>query len=171
MGAPVRRRGESQLREKPLVELYTDGACSGNPGPGGYGLILRYTDPRGVVHEKEHAEGYEETTNNRMELLAVIAGLTQLRMPCRVEIYSDSQYVVKAIEEGWLKNWVREGFREGKRTEVRNIDLWKALLPLLETHETHFHWVKGHAENELNNRCDRLAVSAYQKYLTKGDNT
>ena len=164
-------RGRKDLSDRPLVELYTDGACSGNPGPGGYGMILRYTDRRGVLHEKEHAEGFEETTNNRMELLAVVAGLTQLRFPCVVEVYSDSQYVVKAIEEGWLRNWVREGFREGKKNEVRNIDLWKALLPLLETHETHFHWVKGHAENELNNRCDRLAVGAYGKYLTKGDNT
>ena len=159
------------MNAKPLVELYTDGACSGNPGPGGYGLILRYRDKNGVLHEKEKSEGFEETTNNRMELLAVLQGLRELKKPCEVEIYSDSQYVVRAIEEGWLRNWVLQGFRSGKKNEVRNIDLWEQLLPLLHAHETRFHWVKGHAENELNNRCDRLAVAAYRKYLTKGDNT
>ncbi len=159
------------MSEKPRVELYTDGACSGNPGPGGYGLILRYTDKRGVLHEKEQSEGFEETTNNRMELLAVVNGLAQLKKPCEVEIYSDSQYVVNAVTKDWLRSWVLQGFRAGKKNEVRNIDLWEKLLPLLHAHETHFHWVKGHADNELNNRCDRLAVSAYQKYLSKGENT
>ncbi|MBQ4001880.1 MAG: ribonuclease HI [Lachnospiraceae bacterium] len=159
------------MKEKSLVELYTDGACSGNPGPGGYGLILRYVDQRGVLHEKEQSEGFPETTNNRMELLAVLRGLERLKRPCRVEIYSDSQYVVKAIEEGWLRNWVLQGFRAGKKNEVKNIDLWEQLIPLLHAHETHFHWVKGHAENELNNRCDRLAVEAYRKFLEKGENT
>ena len=170
MGALLSTR-EGILSEKSLVELYTDGACSGNPGPGGYGLILRYVDKRGMLHEKEQSEGFPETTNNRMELLAVVKGLSQLKRPCVVETYSDSQYVVKAIQEGWLRDWVRKGFRAGKKNEVRNIDLWEALLPLLETHEVRFHWVKGHAENELNNRCDRLAVSAYRRFLTKGEDT
>ena len=88
-----------------------------------------------------------------------------------MEVYSDSQYVVKAVLEGWLRDWVRKGFRAGKKNEVKNIDLWKELLPLLDTHEVRFHWVKGHAENELNNRCDRLAVEAYRKFLQKGEQT
>ena len=159
------------MSERSLVELYTDGACSGNPGPGGYGLILRYVDKHGALHEKEQSEGFPETTNNRMELLAVVKGLAQLKRPCIVEVYSDSQYVVKAIQEGWLREWVRKGFRAGKKNEVKNIDLWEELLPLLDAHEVRFHWVKGHAENELNNRCDRLAVEAYRKFLQKGEQT
>ena len=153
------------MSERSLVELYTDGACSGNPGPGGYGLILRYVDKRGALHEKEQSEGFPETTNNRMELLAVVKGLAQLKRPCTVEVYSDSQYVVKAVLEGWLRDWVRKGFRAGKKNEVKNIGLWKELLPLLDTHEVRFHWVKGHVGVEANERCDQLAKAEAMKFM------
>ncbi|MBP5225507.1 MAG: ribonuclease HI [Lachnospiraceae bacterium] len=144
------------------VEIYTDGACSGNPGPGGYGVVLRYTDRKGVLHEKELSAGFPETTNNRMEVSAAIAGLKELTRPCRVELYSDSQYLCKAFNEGWIRTWQAENFRRGKRNEVQNIDLWEELLKAMEPHEVTFIWVKGHAGNPVNERCDRLAVAAYE---------
>jgi len=140
------------------VIIYTDGACSGNPGPGGWGAILRYGDIT-----KELSGGHPETTNNRMELMSVIAALEALKEPCKVDLYSDSQYIVNAINDGWLDNWRKRGWRR-KEGEVKNIDLWQRLVPLLENHDVAFYWVKGHAENEFNNRCDALAVAERLKY-------
>ena len=137
------------------VELYTDGACSGNPGPGGYGVILRYGQ-----HEKTMSMGYRRTTNNRMELLAAIVGLESLNRPCEVILTSDSRYVVDAISQGWLKNWQRRGFRKSDGGPVLNPDLWQRLIPLLETHTVKTVWVKGHSDNPFNNRCDAMAVAA-----------
>ena len=144
------------------VDLYTDGACSGNPGPGGYGTILQFTDAKGTLHERTFSEGFPETTNNRMELLAAIIGLEKLTKPCKVELYSDSQYLCRAFTEGWIYGWIRSDFRRGKKDEVKNIDLWERLLAAKKPHEVTFHWVKGHAGNPLNERCDRMAVSAYE---------
>ena len=134
------------------VQIYTDGACSGNPGPGGWGCILMYGGKT-----KELSGGEKMTTNNRMELVSVITALEALREPCEAEIYTDSQYVANAVNLGWLKSWEKRGWT--RRTgEVKNTDLWQRLLPLLATHRVTFIWVKGHAENEYNNRCDELAV-------------
>ncbi|NLT13526.1 MAG: ribonuclease HI [Clostridiales bacterium] len=143
------------------VSIYTDGACSGNPGPGGWGAILMYGDK-----VKELSGGAPETTNNRMELLSVITALEALREPCKVDLYSDSQYVVNAVNEGWLTNWRKKGWRR-RDGDVKNVDLWLTLIPLLELHEVTFHWVKGHAENAHNNRCDELAVGERLKYAAK----
>lgn len=144
------------------ITIYTDGACRGNPGPGGYGSILRYTGPDGKVYEKELSAGYESTTNNRMEILAAVAALEALKKPCQVMLYSDSQYLVNAFRQGWLDKWKsNEWFRDAKRKEkAKNVDLWKRLDEALKPHEVTFHWVKGHAENPYNNRCDELAVAA-----------
>jgi ribonuclease HI len=142
----------------PLVTLYTDGACSGNPGPGGWAAILRY-DGR----EKELTGGEASTTNNRMELTAVIRGLEALTKPCRVMIYSDSRYVVDAINKGWLRDWIARGWRKaaakGRGKPVLNVDLWEQLEPLLLIHSIEFHWVRGHQGHPENERADRLAVS------------
>ncbi|MHB2155894.1 ribonuclease HI [Calditrichota bacterium GD2] len=137
------------------VEIFTDGACSGNPGPGGYGTILKYQQ-----HTKELSEGYFKTTNNRMELMAIIKGLEALKEPCEVTVYSDSRYIVDAINKGWLKNWVKRRWIRGKNEPVKNIDLWKRLLKQLERHKVQFIWVKGHAGHTENERCDELAVKA-----------
>ena len=139
------------------VTIYTDGACSGNPGPGGWAAILSY---KGV--EKEISGGERETTNNRMELTAVIQALELLKEPCAVEIYTDSQYVSKAITEGWLKKWKAAGFT--KKGGLKNAEMWKTLDGLLSRHQVTFHWVKGHAENEFNNRCDQMAVKEREKF-------
>lgn len=141
------------------VILYTDGACSGNPGPGGYGAILIYN---GI--EKEVSGGEKNTTNNKMEMMAVIKGLEMLKEPCEVEVYSDSAYVVNSIEKGWIYSWKKNGWRKADKKEVKNIDLWEKLLKLMETHKVTFLKVKGHADDELNNRCDRLAVSEREKF-------
>lgn len=140
------------------VELYTDGACSGNPGPGGWGTILIYNG-----HEKEMSGGEEQTTNNRMELTAVIKGLSALKEPCDVTITTDSKYVCDAINQGWLRKWVDNSWRKADKKPVLNIDLWEKLLPLLEIHKTTFVWVKGHNDHPQNERCDKLAVSEYLK--------
>ena len=140
------------------VTIYTDGACSGNPGPGGWGAILRYGSA-----VKEMSGGDPETTNNRMELTGVITALSALKEPCHVTLYTDSQYVESAVNLGWLESWQRRGWRR-KGGEVKNPDLWQALIPLLETHDVTFVWVKGHAENEYNNRCDELAVAESKKF-------
>ena len=140
------------------VTIYTDGACSGNPGPGGWAAILKYGS-----HELELSGGEAETTNNRMELSGVIAGLKKLREPCRVELYTDSQYISNAISLGWLQSWKQKGWRR-KEGPLKNPDLWQELDALLQTHEVTVHWVKGHAENEYNNRCDALAVREREKY-------
>ena len=141
------------------VILYTDGACSGNPGPGGYGAILIYNNI-----EKEVSGGEKNTTNNKMEMMTVIKGLEMLKEPCEVEVYSDSAYVVNSIEKGWIYSWKKNGWKKADKKEVKNIDLWERLLKLMETHKVTFLKVKGHADNELNNRCDRLAVSEREKF-------
>jgi ribonuclease HI len=141
------------------VTLYTDGACSGNPGPGGWGAILKYG-----AHEKELSGGAAETTNNRMELTAVIEGLSILRESCEVELYSDSKYVIDALSKGWVYSWQKNGWKKADKKPALNVDLWEKLLALLERHTLHYHWVKGHAENEYNNRCDALAVAESKKW-------
>ena len=141
------------------VEIYTDGACSGNPGPGGWGAVLRYQGK-----EKELSGGEAMTTNNRMELTAVIEALEALKEPCAVELWSDSKYVVDALEKGWAKGWQKKGWIKADKKPALNPDLWARLLELSETHELRCHWVKGHADNEFNNRCDALAVAAREKY-------
>ena len=141
------------------VTIYTDGACSGNPGPGGWGAILEY---QGV--ERELSGGEERTTNNRMELTAVPRALQCLKQPCIVELYSDSKYVIDALQKGWAIGWRSRGWRKADKKQALNTDLWAALLAECEKHEMHYHWVKGHADNPKNNRCDELAVAAYQKW-------
>ncbi len=141
------------------VTLYTDGACSGNPGPGGWGAILKYG-----AHEKEISGGAAETTNNRMELTAVIEGLSILKESCEVDLYSDSKYVIDALSKGWVWSWQKNGWKKADKKPALNIDLWEKLLPLLARHTLHYIWVKGHAENEYNNRCDKLAVAESQKW-------
>jgi ribonuclease HI len=137
------------------VQLYTDGACSGNPGPGGYGTILRY----GAI-EKEFSQGYKSTTNNRMELLAIIVGLEKLKEPCIVDIYSDSKYIIDALTKGWAKKWQKNNWMRNKKEEAKNIDLWERLLNLCDQHKINANWVKGHAGHPENERCDKLAVAA-----------
>ena len=139
------------------VTIYTDGACSGNPGPGGWAAVLRYG-----AAEKELAGGERDTTNNRMELTAVIKALEALKEPCAVTVYTDSQYISRAMTEGWLKKWKAAGFT--KKGGLKNAELWRDLDGLLQKHQVAFHWVKGHADDELNNRCDALAVAQRDKY-------
>ena len=141
------------------VTIYTDGACSGNPGPGGWGAILAYNG-----REKELSGGEAETTNNRMELTGVIAALQALKEPCIVELYSDSKYVIDALSKRWVYAWQANGWRKADKKPALNADLWEVLLTLVEKHEVRYHWVKGHAENEKNNRCDQLAVAESQKF-------
>ena len=141
------------------VTIYTDGACSGNPGPGGWGAIL---ECGGV--EKELSGGEAQTTNNRMELTAVIAALSALKEPCRVELYTDSKYVADAVTKRWVYAWKAKGWIKADKKPALNVDLWERLLPLLQAHEVAWHWVRGHAENEKNNRCDRLAVAQSQSH-------
>lgn len=142
------------------VTIYTDGAARGNPGPGGYGAVLNYVDPAGQLHVKELSQGYELTTNNRMELLAVIVALEALNRPCEVELYSDSQYVVNAFNQHWVEGWIRRGWKNANKKPVANVDLWQRLLAAKEPHEVNFHWVRGHAGNAQNERCDELATQA-----------
>jgi len=147
----------STLSSMKQVDIYTDGACSGNPGPGGYGVVLLYGSKR-----KELSGGFRATTNNRMEILGVIKGLESLTEPCAVTLYSDSRYVVDAIEKKWLDNWQRINWVRKGTGPVLNVDLWKRLLPLLAKHNVRFQWVKGHASNPENNRCDELARGAIE---------
>ena len=142
------------------ITLYTDGACSGNPGPGGWAAILRWQD-----HEKVLSGGEKLTTNNRMELTAVIRGLEALKEPCEVTVYSDSKYVVDAMEQGWALGWRAKGWKRRGSEEAKNPELWARLLELAETHRLRWSWVKGHAEDETNARCDALAVAESRKYL------
>lgn len=152
------------IPEKPLsdamnVTIYTDGACSGNPGPGGYGVILMYGE-----HKKELSGGEANTTNNRMELMGVITALSALNRSCTVDLYTDSQYIVNAITKGWAVRWRANGWMRNKKDKALNPDLWDTLLNLLDRHQVTFHWVKGHAENPYNNRCDQLAVAESKKF-------
>ena len=137
------------------VTLYTDGACSGNPGVGGYGGILIYGEVK-----REYSGAEEQTTNNRMEVLAVIVGLKKLKYPCKVDVYSDSAYTVNAFLNGWIFAWKKNGWKKADGKAVSNVDLWEELFSLTKTHEVTFHKVAGHADNELNNRCDELARGA-----------
>jgi ribonuclease HI len=134
------------------VTIYTDGACSGNPGPGGYGAVLLYGN-----HRKEISGGEPQTTNNRMEIMGVIKSLELLKEPCAVQLYSDSRYVVDAIEKGWASRWQQNGWMRNKKEPALNPDLWEILLTLLHKHKVTFHWVKGHAGHPENERCDELA--------------
>ncbi len=143
------------------VSIYTDGAARGNPdGPGGYGVVLEYVDPKGELHVKELSGGYVRTTNNRMELMAVIRGLEALNRPCEVELYSDSQYVVNAFNQHWIEGWIKKGWKRGKNEPVKNTDLWKRLLEAKKPHRVNFNWVKGHDGHPQNERCDTLATTA-----------
>ncbi len=140
------------------VEIYTDGACKGNPGAGGYGTILVYN---GV--EKELTGGYVETTNNRMELMAVIVGLKALKEPCEVTLYSDSKYLVDSISKGWVYGWRNKGWKKSDGSQALNVDLWKEILLLNDKHKVNYIWVKGHAGHDYNERCDALAVLSAEK--------
>ncbi len=143
------------------VTIYTDGAARGNPdGPGGFGTVIHYVDPAGKLHTKEISGGYKRTTNNRMELMAAIAGLEALNRPCEIELYSDSQYLVNAFNQHWIEGWIKKGWKRGKNEEVKNVDLWKRLLAAKEPHQISFFWVKGHNGHPENERCDFLATSA-----------
>lgn len=144
-----------------VVNIYTDGSARGNPdGPGGYGTILEYENSRGELHTKELSEGFEKTTNNRMELMAVIAGLEALNRPCDVNLYSDSKYVVDAFNQNWIDSWIKKDWKRGKNEPVKNIELWQRLLKAKEPHHVTFIWVKGHNGHPQNERCDELATKA-----------
>ena len=145
------------------VLIYTDGACSGNPGPGGYGAILIYKE-----NKKEISGSELDTTNNRMELLAAIAALELLKEPCSVSLYTDSAYLFKGFVDGWVYNWLRNGWKTSSKKDVENRDLWERLLKLSKTHKINWNKVKGHSDNELNNKCDELARKAIEN-LKKSD--
>lgn len=143
------------------VTIYTDGAARGNPdGPGGYGAVLEYRDSKGELHVKELSAGYKKTTNNRMELLAVIRALEALNRPCEIDLYSDSKYVIDAFNQRWIYSWMKKGWKKSDNKPVKNIDLWKKLLSVKEPHQITFHWVKGHDGHPQNERCDELATTA-----------
>ena len=142
------------------VSIYSDGAARGNPGPGGYGTLMRYVDPSGNMHERAFSQGYVCTTNNRMELLGAIVGFEALKRPCTVDFYSDSQYVIKAFTDNWIEGWLRRGWKNSQKQPVKNVDLWKRLIAAVEPHDVSFHWVRGHAGHEENERCDTLATAA-----------
>lgn len=144
-----------------FVKIFTDGAARGNPeGPGGYGTVLQYIDTKGQLHKREYAAGYKKTTNNRMELMAVITGLEALTKPCEVEIISDSKYVTDAFNQHWVDGWLKRNWKNSNKEPVKNIDLWKRLLKAKEPHKVTFTWVKGHAGHPENERCDKLATTA-----------
>ena len=149
---------------RPQVRLFSDGACSGNPGPGGWGTVLQFTDGSGNTHEKELSGGEAHTTNNRMELIGVISGLEALKTPCAVHVTTDSQYVVNSVTKGWVYNWKKKGWVKADKQPAQNVDLWERLLALLEIHQVTFTWVKGHAGHPENERCDALAVAERMKF-------
>lgn len=149
------------------VWLYSDGSSRGNPGAGGYGTILRFTDSRGVSHEREYSEGFPDTTNNRMELMGVIRGFEELNKPCRVHVVTDSQYVVNAFNKGWIISWQKHDWKGSDKKPVKNIELWQRLLKTLAGHEYSFEWVRGHAGHPENERCDHLATKAADGVLSK----
>ncbi|MCI6019439.1 MAG: ribonuclease HI [Clostridiales bacterium] len=144
-----------------FVKIYTDGSARGNPdGPGGYGVVMEYVDTKGQLHVKEISAGYKKTTNNRMELMAAIAGLEALNRQCEVELYSDSQYLVNAFNKHWIEGWIKKGWKRGKNEPVKNVDLWQRLLKAKSAHHVTFIWVKGHDGHPQNERCDTLATTA-----------
>ena len=149
------------------VTIYTDGSSHGNPGPGGWGAVLQFTDSKGVLHEKELSGGEPETTNNRMELSAPIAALERLKSPCEVMIISDSKYVVDAFQKDWITNWQKNGWKTAAKKPVKNVDLWEKLLEAMKPHRVSFVWVKGHNETEGNERCDRLANEAADRFTAE----
>lgn len=157
-GAPVEvpARGVAMMH----VEAWSDGSSRGNPGPGGYGSVLRYTDPAGVVHEREFSCGYDRTTNNRMELMGAIVALEALRRPCVVDFTTDSQYVCNAFKQNWIGGWQKRGWKTANKQPVKNVDLWRRLIAACEPHDVRWHWVKGHAGHAENERCDQLATEA-----------
>lgn len=143
------------------VEIYTDGSARGNPdGPGGFGTVMHYTDKNGTLHVRELSGGYVKTTNNRMELMAAIAGLEALNRPCRITLYSDSKYLVDAFNQHWIEGWMKKEWKRGKNEPVKNVDLWQRLLEAKAPHQVEFVWVKGHNGHPENERCDELATSA-----------
>ncbi|MGN0056232.1 MAG: ribonuclease HI [Atopobiaceae bacterium] len=142
------------------VVAYTDGSSRGNPGPGGYGVVLLYTDPSGVLHTKELSGGFHKTTNNRMEIMGAIAALEALKRPCEVELHSDSQYLVNAMNKHWIDGWQSHGWKTSAKKPVKNPDLWKRLVAATQPHRVQFVWVKGHAGHQYNERCDQLATAA-----------
>jgi ribonuclease HI len=148
----------NSIGEIPHVEIFTDGGCDPNPGPGGYGVVLRHPQKRA-----ETSGGFRKTTNNRMEIFAAIRGLEMLKKPCRVTLFSDSQYLVNAITKGWAAKWKRNNWWLNKTDRAKNIDLWQQLLPLCERHEVKFRWVRGHAGNRENERCDQLSSAALRR--------
>ena len=144
-----------------FVKIFTDGAARGNPeGPGGYGTVLQYIDSKGELHEREYSAGYKKTTNNRMELMAVITGLEALTRPCEVEVISDSKYVTDAFNQHWVDGWLKGNWKGSSNNPVKNVDLWKRLLKAKAPHQVKFTWVKGHAGHPENERCDKLATTA-----------
>ena len=153
------------MADKLEVNLYTDGACSGNPGAGGFGAILVYKSSDGVVHEKELSEGYEHTTNNQMELMGVIKGLEALIKPCKLTVTTYSKYVADDVNNNWIDGWITKNWKTSDKKPVKNQELWQRLLVAKEPHDVSFIWVKGHAGHPYNERCDVLAVTAY-----KGEN-
>jgi ribonuclease HI len=140
------------------VTIYTDGACSGNPGPGGWGAVMLYGD-----HRREMSGAEDVTTNNRMELTAAVMAMKALKEPCIIKLHSDSAYLVNCFKQGWYKNWIKNGWKNSKKQPVENKDLWQELLALMDIHKIEFVKVKGHADNELNNRCDELATGAIRR--------
>jgi ribonuclease HI len=142
------------------VTIYTDGSSRGNPGPGGYGAVLLYTDRTGTLHKKEVSEGFENTTNNRMELMAAIAALEALNRPCEVDLYSDSKYLTDAFNQHWIEAWIKRGWKKADKSDVLNVDLWERLLAAAKPHSIRWIWVRGHAGNPMNERCDELATKA-----------
>ena len=142
------------------VTLYSDGSSRGNPGPGGYGTVMHFVDSTGKLHVKELSQGYDTTTNNRMELMGVIAGLEALKRPCTITVVTDSQYVVNAFNKNWIAGWKKRGWKNAKKEPVKNKDLWLRLLAAKEPHKVSFTWVKGHAGHPENERCDELATAA-----------
>ena len=148
-----------------FVKIFTDGAARGNPdGPGGYGTILQYIDSKGVLHEREYSQGYVRTTNNRMEMTALLEALRQLKEPCAIDLYSDSKYVIDSLQKGWAKGWRARGWKKADKSPALNPDLWAPLLAESEKHEITYHWLKGHAGHPENERCDRMAVEQSKKY-------
>ena len=146
---------------KPAVTLYSDGSARSNPdGPGGYGTVLEFVDSKGGLHTKEISAGYERTTNNRMELMGVIAGLEALTKPCDVRVVTDSQYVVNAFNKKWIDSWLKKGWKKSDKSPVKNVDLWERLLTAMKPHDVAYEWVKGHAGHPQNERCDELATGA-----------
>ena len=144
-----------------FVKIFTDGAARGNPeGPGGYGTVLQYIDSKGELHEREYSAGYKKTTNNRMELMAVITGLEALTRPCEVEVISDSKYVTDAFNQHWVDGWLKRNWKGSSNNPVKNVDLWKRLSKAKAPHQVKFTWVKGHAGHPENERCDKLATTA-----------